>query len=99
MAETVPIIRNEKELKLDHPQEQDFGLYGLFVRGSDMHVLRAPEAGLKLGYREVGCAKKANRQSDRLNFLCQLQEGQSYGQRTELSKLVLGYIEAGMKVL
>ncbi|XP_050729542.1 chondroitin sulfate synthase 2-like [Eriocheir sinensis] len=99
MAETVPIVRNEKELRLDHPQEQEFGLYGLFVRGSDLHVLRAPEAGLKLGYREVGCAKKAERQSERLNLMCQLQEGQSYGQRTELSKLVLEYIEAGMKVL
>lgn len=95
----MPIIRNEKELRLDHPQEQEFGLYGLFVRGSNLHVLRAPEAGLKLGYREVGCAKKAERQSERLNLVCELQEGQSYGQRTELSKLVLEYIEAGMKVL
>ncbi|XP_045106284.1 chondroitin sulfate synthase 2-like [Portunus trituberculatus] len=98
MAESIPIIRNEKELRLDRPQEQEFGLYGLFVRGSDLHVLRAPEAGLKLGYREVGCAKRAANQSERLNGLCRLQEGQSYGLRSELSKLVLDYIEGGQKV-
>uniref|UniRef100_A0A0P4W3X9 Hexosyltransferase n=1 Tax=Scylla olivacea TaxID=85551 RepID=A0A0P4W3X9_SCYOL len=98
VAESIPIIRNEKELKLDQPQEQEFGLYGLFVRGSDLHVLRAPEAGLKLGYREVGCAKKASNQSEHLNGLCRLQEGQSYGLRSDLSKLVLDYIESGQKV-
>ena len=98
VSETIPIIKNEKELKLDRPQEQEFGLYRLFVRGSNLHILRAPEAGLKLGYKEVGCAKKAATQSERVNQLCRLQEGQSYGLRNELSKLVLDYVEAGMKV-
>ncbi|KAG0725180.1 Chondroitin sulfate synthase 2 [Chionoecetes opilio] len=98
VAETVPVIKNEKELRLDRPQEQEFGLYGLFVRGSDLHVLRAPEAGLKLGYREVGCAKKAATQSSYRSRQCGLQEGQSYGLRDELSKLVLDYLEARQKV-
>lgn len=61
-------------------------------------MLRAPEPGLKLGYREVGCSKRADNQSERLNGLCRLQEGQSYGLRNELSKLVLDYIEGGNKV-
>lgn len=93
IAEAVPLIRNEKDLKKDHPEEQEFTIYGMFLRASILHVLRAPEPSLKLQYENIGCAEKATSQSERHNYYCSLREGYSYGLRNQLSEIVLDYVE------
>lgn len=95
VAETIPLIRNEKDLKRDHPEEYDYGIYGLFLRASNLHVLRAAEPSLKLVYQNIECGEKTMTQSGRCNHFCSLQEGYSFGLRTQLSKLVLDYVEQG----
>lgn len=95
VAETIPLIRNEKDLKRDHPEEYDYDIYGLFLRASNLHVLRAAEPGLKLVYQSIECGEKMKTQSEHRNFFCSMQEGHSFGLRTHLSRLVLDYIEQG----
>lgn len=93
MSETIPIMRTEKDLKFDQPQ--DFGPYGLFLRASDIHVLRAPDPGLKLSYSDLACQTYSAGRTERVNQLCKVQEGKSVGLQTQLSKIVLGYMERG----
>ncbi|KAG7166270.1 Chondroitin sulfate synthase 2-like [Homarus americanus] len=95
VAETIPIIKNVKDLKRDQPEEYDYGIYGLFLRASNLHVLRAAEPSLKLVYQNIECNEKTKTQSERHKYFCSLQEGYSFGLRTQLSKLVLDYIEQG----
>ena len=53
MSETIPVIRNEKDLVRDQPDDYEFGVCGLFLRASNLHVFRAVEPSLKLTYLEV----------------------------------------------
>lgn len=95
VVETIPLIRNEKDLKRDQPEEYDYGIYGLFLHASNLHVLRAAEPSLKLVYQNIECGKKTKNQSGRNHQFCSLQEGYSFGLRAQLSRLVLDYIEQG----
>lgn len=95
LAETIPIMRSDKDLKRDHPEEYDFGIYGLFIRASSLHILRAAEPSLKLVYQSIECEETQMSEEDHSNQLCLLQQGQSLGLRSQLSKLVLEYFEQG----
>lgn len=96
IAETIPVMRNEKDLRKDHPEEQEFTIYGMFLRASSLHVLRAPEPSLKLQYENIGCSEKTRIQSEQHSYYCSLREGYSFGLRTQLSEIVLDYIEKGL---
>ncbi|CAL4137218.1 unnamed protein product, partial [Meganyctiphanes norvegica] len=89
IVETIPLIRSDKDLKHDHPEEYEFGLYGLFLRASDLHVLRAAEPTLKLAYQPIDCEGQSEQQSQ----FCSLQLADSFGLRTQISKLVIDYTE------
>ncbi|KAK4314086.1 hypothetical protein Pmani_014616 [Petrolisthes manimaculis] len=78
-SEAIPIIRTEKDLKFDQPQ--DFGPYGLFLRASSIHILRAPDPGLKLFYSDLACQTYSVERTERVNQLCELQEDRGRGGR------------------
>ncbi|KAK7071304.1 hypothetical protein SK128_014616 [Halocaridina rubra] len=93
VAETIPFIRVQADLRHDHPEEYEFNIYGLFLRASNLHVLRASEPSLKFEYRDIKCESNHRLQSEQQHSTCVLQRETSLGLRSQLSKLVLRHIE------
>ncbi|XP_076048148.1 chondroitin polymerizing factor [Oratosquilla oratoria] len=91
LQETIPLFRSDKDLKRDHPEDYEFGLYGMFVQVSDLHVLRAVEPALKLSYAAVECSGLES--NERLQDFCVRRQEESLGLRPQLSKLILDYEE------
>lgn len=68
-------------------------LYGLFVRASDVHMLRAVEPGLRLRHVSLDCTSSGSASEISLHMLnaCVKQRANNLGSRSALARLLLEY--------
>jgi len=68
-------------------------LYGLFVRASDVHLLRAVEPGLRLRHVSVDCMSSGSASEISLHMLnaCVKKRANNLGSRSALARLLLEY--------
>lgn len=68
-------------------------LYGLFVRASDVHMLRAVEPGLRLRHISLDCSSSGSASEISLHMLnaCVKKRAHNLGSRSALARLLLEY--------
>ena len=63
----------------------------MFVQNSDLLILRAPEATLKLTYKPIKCPDQTTSKPLAYQERCKKKQGLSLGLRTQLSKIIIDY--------
>lgn len=101
MEQIIPIVRNDKDI-LNLVKDQDlnitnfavYSLYSMFVRMSDLHVLRGVEPGLRLRYEEKTCPQPMTIHTITgagLYHNCIKSQAFNLGSKSQLARLILEY--------
>lgn len=104
MEHIMPIVRNDKDI-LNLVKAHDINItnfavhtiYSMFVRVSDLHVLRGVEPGLRLRYEEKACPQPTGISSVSAAGIynnCIRSRAFNLGSRSQLAKLILEYQSA-----
>ncbi len=96
------MVKSDSDIRLFRGDGKDFAnlalhtIYGMFVRYSDVHVIRGVEPALRLKYRETDCTPFENSTDATVASLrqnCLKKRNASLGSRSQLAKLLLDYQE------
>lgn len=101
MEHIIPVVRNDKDIvnfiKNQEANVTNFAvhtIYSMFVRMSDLHVLRGVEPGLRLRHEEKSCQYPTSVNGPTaagIYHSCITSQAFNLGSRSQLAKLILEY--------